>query len=91
MNTCIECNHLSKNFGTLQALREVSMEIPAGKIFGLLGPNGSGKTTTIRLLLGLLEPNGGSARVLGFDPIAQGDQLREHCGALLEHTGLYER
>ena len=88
---CIACHQLSKNFGALRAVQNVSMEIPTGSVFGLLGPNGSGKTTTIRLMLGLLEPDAGSVRVFGFDPILQGNQVREQCGALLEHTGLYER
>jgi ABC-2 type transport system ATP-binding protein len=91
MNYSIECKQLSKNFGTLRAVQGVSMQIPTGSVFGLLGPNGSGKTTTIRLMLGLLQPDAGSVRVFGLDPISQGDQVREQCGALLEHTGLYER
>jgi ABC-2 type transport system ATP-binding protein len=91
MDISIQCNQLSKNFGALQAVQGVSMEVPAGSVFGLLGPNGSGKTTSIRLMLGLLEPDAGSVRVFGLDPISQGDQVRAMCGALLEHTGLYER
>jgi ABC-2 type transport system ATP-binding protein len=67
------------------------MEVPQGIVFGFLGPNGSGKTTTIRLLLGLLELRQGKAQVLGFDTQKQSDQIRNHAGALLEHTGLYER
>jgi ABC-2 type transport system ATP-binding protein len=59
--------------------------------FGFLGLNGSGKTTTIRLLLGLLEPARGRAQVLGFDTQTQADEIRVRCGALLEHAGLYER
>ncbi|MDK2982401.1 MAG: type transport system ATP-binding protein, partial [Chloroflexota bacterium] len=91
MNTTIECKQLGKNFGALRALQDISMQIPGGSVFGLLGPNGSGKTTTIRLMLGLLRPDAGSVSVFGLDPIAQGDAVREQCGALLEHTGLYER
>jgi len=70
---------------------QVSFEVQPGTIFGFLGPNGSGKTTTIRLLLGLLEPTEGSSNVMGFDPLSEGQKVRENCGALLEHTGLYER
>lgn len=91
MNTIIECKNLSKHFGSLEAVRNLSMEIQTGSVFGLLGPNGSGKTTTIRLMLGLLEPTAGSVRVFNLDPIQQGNQVRAMCGALLEHTGLYER
>jgi ABC-2 type transport system ATP-binding protein len=69
----------------------MSFEVKTGTVFGFLGPNGAGKTTTIRLLLGLLEPSTGKAQVLGYDTHTQADQIRRSCGALLEHTGLYER
>lgn len=72
-------------------MEDLSLTIPAGSIFGFLGPNGAGKTTTIRLLLGLLEPSAGRAAVLGWDPVREGDRVRARCGALLEHSGLYER
>src|SRR5262249_47030876 len=58
---------------------------------GFLGPNGSGKTTTIRMLLGLLEPTSGRAEVLGFDASKKADEIRLRSGALLEHNGIYER
>lgn len=87
----IRTEHLSCYFGEIRAVDDLSLEVPKGIVFGFLGPNGSGKTTTIRLLLGLLEPKGGEAEVLGFDTQTQADQIREHAGALLEHTGLYER
>ena len=87
----VKVENLSRRFGSVEALKGVSFEIPTGTVFGLLGPNGSGKTTTIRLLLGLLEPDSGQVEVLGMDPLRQGDAVRESCGALLEHTGLYER
>jgi ABC-2 type transport system ATP-binding protein len=87
----IQTDGLSRSFGAVKAVDGVSMQIPAGTIFGFLGPNGSGKTTTIRLLLGLLEPSRGSATVLGFDSRAQASEIRQRTGALLEHPGLYER
>ncbi len=87
----IRTQELSRSFGTVRAVDQVSFEVPAGSIFGVLGPNGSGKTTTIRLLLGLLEPTHGRAEVLGFDTRTQSADIRQASGALLEHTGLYER
>jgi ABC-2 type transport system ATP-binding protein len=87
----IQAEHLSCHFGPIRAVDDLSLEIPNGIIFGFLGPNGSGKTTTIRLLLGLLEPSQGSASVLGFDTRTKSREIRNRSGALLEHTGLYER
>ncbi len=87
----IQTTQLSRVFGATQAVSDLTIEVPTGIVFGFLGPNGSGKTTTIRLLLGLLAPSGGRAEVLGLDPYRQGDAVRLRCGALLEHNGLYER
>jgi ABC-2 type transport system ATP-binding protein len=87
----IETQGLTRIFGTLRAVDDVGLRIPRGTIFGFLGPNGAGKTTTIRLLLGLLEPTSGSATVLGLDTLTQADRIRERTGALLEHSGIYER
>jgi ABC-2 type transport system ATP-binding protein len=91
MMNVIQTNGLTRTFGATRAVSKLTIEVPAGIVFGFLGPNGSGKTTTIRLLLGLLAPSGGRAEVLGFDPVIQGDEIRLRSGALLEHTGLYER
>src|SRR5436190_22840843 len=82
---------LSRQFGAVRALDHLTFEIPPGIIFGFLGPNGSGKTTTLRLLLGLLEPTMAKAEVLGYDTRTSGAAIRQRCGALLEHCGLYER
>jgi ABC-2 type transport system ATP-binding protein len=87
----IRTEGLCRDFGSLRAVDGISFEVPAGAIFGFLGPNGSGKTTTIRLLLGLLEPSRGTATVLGYDTRVDGASIRERSGALLEHSGLYER
>ncbi|NJC98780.1 MAG: ABC transporter ATP-binding protein [Anaerolineales bacterium] len=87
----IQTNQLTRSFGALKAVDRLTLEIPRGTVFGFLGPNGSGKTTTIRLLLGLLDADQGSAQVLGFDTREQPDEVRVRCGALLEHHGLYER
>jgi len=87
----IQTNQLTRSFGTLKAVDRLTMEVPRGTVFGFLGPNGSGKTTTIRLLLGLLDADEGGAQVLGFDTRKQADEVRARSGALLEHHGLYER
>ena len=89
--TIIHTENLTRDFKSVRAVDKLSLDIPAGIVFGFLGPNGSGKTTTIRLLLGLLEPTQGHAEVLGFDTRTQADAVRERTGALLEHNGLYER
>ncbi|MBN2381474.1 ABC transporter ATP-binding protein [bacterium] len=87
----IRTDDLRCDFGTIRAIQNLFLEVPKGKIFGFLGPNGAGKTTTIHLLLGLLEPTGGRAEVLGFDTRTHATEIRSQTGALLEHSGLYER
>ena len=87
----IHTEGLTRDFDAVRAVDKLTLQVPAGTVFGFLGPNGAGKTTTIRLLLGLLEPTEGRAEVLGFDTRAQADQIRLQAGALLEHSGLYER
>jgi len=87
----IRTEGLTRDFTRVRAVDDLTLEVPAGIVFGFLGPNGSGKTTTIRLLLGLLEPTAGRAEVLGFDVGTRAGSVRERAGALLEHTGLYER
>ena len=89
--TLIQTTGLTRDFGAVRAVDDLSFEVPEGTIFGFLGPNGAGKTTTIHLLLGLLEPTKGSARVMGFDTASQSDEIRSQSGALLEHHGLYEQ
>jgi ABC-2 type transport system ATP-binding protein len=89
--SAIRTEQLSRHFETVRAVDGLTLEVPAGIVFGFLGPNGSGKTTTIRLLLGLLEATAGRAEVLGYDTRHQADQVRLRSGALLEHPGLYER
>ncbi|MEA3199596.1 MAG: type transport system ATP-binding protein [Thermoplasmata archaeon] len=87
----IRTEGLTRAFQSVRAVDGLTLEVPRGVVFGFLGPNGSGKTTTIRLLLGLLAPTSGSSRVLDLDPVGQGAELRARCGALLEFPGLYER
>lgn len=73
---------LLKNYGRVQALKGVDLEVSRGEIFGFLGPNGAGKTTTIRCLLDLIRPNGGTVRVLGLDPQAEPVAVRARVGYL---------
>jgi ABC-2 type transport system ATP-binding protein len=87
----IQTHKLTRDFEAVRAVDCLDIKVEKGKVFGFLGPNGSGKTTTIRLLLGLLEPTAGQAEILGFNSQTQADQIRQRCGALLEHHGLYER
>jgi ABC-2 type transport system ATP-binding protein len=87
----INTENLCRDFGKVQAVDNLCLQVPRGIVFGFLGANGSGKTTTIRLLLGLLEPTHGRAEVLGYDTRTQANSIRRRTGALLEHPGLYER
>jgi ABC-2 type transport system ATP-binding protein len=87
----IHTEDLGRDFAAVRALDHLTLDVPRGIVFGFLGPNGSGKTTTIRLLLGLLEPTTGRAQVLGLDTRTQAGDIRARSGALLEHSGLYER
>jgi ABC-2 type transport system ATP-binding protein len=87
----VQTDNLTRTFGALCAVDHIDLQVPTGTIFGLLGPTGAGKTTTIRLLLGLLEPTAGSASVLGYDTRTQGAHIRLHTGALLAYAGLYDR
>src|SRR6185369_2500771 len=87
----IRTHALTRDFTATRAVDTLNLEVPRGIVFGFLGPNGSGKTTTIRMLLGLLEPTAGKAEVLGFDTLRQPDDIRVRCGALLEYSGIYER
>lgn len=86
----IEAQGLVRTFGRVRALDGVSFAVRPGEIFGVLGPNGSGKTTTVRVLNGLLAPDAGQARVWGFDPTREGDAVRRHTGVLTETPSLYE-
>ena len=90
-NAAIRTENLTRDFDKIRAVDNLTMEVPAGIIFGFLGPNASGKTTTIHLLLGLLEPTSGRADILGFDTRTHSDEVRGRSGALLEHAGLYEQ
>lgn len=86
----IYVDELTRKFGDFTAVDRVSFEVNAGEIIGYLGPNGSGKTTTIRMLLGLLAPTSGSATVLGFDSFRQSEQVRARAGYMSQKFALYD-
>ena len=81
---------LTRYFGDFLAVDHISFTVEPGEIVGYLGPNGSGKTTTIRMLLGLLQPSEGSAQVLGFDIRTQTEEIRKQCGYMSQKFALYE-
>jgi len=81
--------NLKKKFGDFTAVNNVSFEVYPGEIFGFLGPNGSGKTTTIRMMLGLLPPTSGSINVLGIDVIKDADLIRPNVGYMSQKFSLY--
>ena len=86
----IETRELTRRFGSIIAVRDLTLRIERGEVFGLLGPNGSGKTTTIRMLCGLLEPSSGSAMVAGIDVATSPEQVKQRIGYMSQRFGLYE-
>jgi ABC-2 type transport system ATP-binding protein len=85
----VHVEELTRRFGNFIAVDHVSFEIQPGEVVGYLGPNGSGKTTTIRMLLGLLRPNDGSATVLGFNAARQSEEVRMRTGYMSQKFALY--
>jgi ABC-2 type transport system ATP-binding protein len=91
MRSLIEASGLTKLFGELTAVEDVTLRVEQGQILALLGPNGAGKTTTIRMLASILPPTRGSARIAGYDILEQAHHVRQAVGLLTEHHGLYTR
>jgi ABC-2 type transport system ATP-binding protein len=90
MSGVIELANVTKQYGTQKALDGVTLSVPAGTVFALLGENGAGKTTAIRLMLGLVEPTAGEVRVLGLNSAREGLAIRRRIGYLPERPTLYE-
>ena len=86
----IEVDHLSKHFGSLVALNEISFTVAQGETFGFLGPNGAGKTTTIRLLTGISPPTGGKATIFGNDILKATTAARKTMGIVHETSNIYD-
>ncbi|HZS58757.1 MAG TPA: ABC transporter ATP-binding protein [Gemmatimonadaceae bacterium] len=86
----VQISGVRKVFGSLVALDGIDLTIPRREVFGLLGPNGSGKTTFIRILCGLMAPTAGQATVVGFDVVKQSDALRMRIGYMSQKFGLYD-
>ena len=87
----IEIHDLAKSFNGSPILNKINFKVRKGEIFGYLGPNGSGKTTTMRIMLGLLKPTSGRALILGAEPDKHNGNIMGKIGVLLEKNGLYER
>ena len=86
----IDVRSLTRSYGSLKALDDVSLAIERGAVYGLVGPNGSGKTTLLRTLCGLLKPTAGSAHVLGYDVATQGREIRQRVGYMSQRFSLYD-
>lgn len=89
MANIIETHNLTKRFGRNVAVDGLNLTVERGEIFGLLGPDGAGKTTTIRLLCALLTPTAGTARVAGLDTVRQAEEIKRHIGYMPQQFSLY--
>lgn len=91
MVTVVDVQHLEKRYGDFVAVEDVTFSVAEGEIFGILGPNGSGKTTTVECLQGLRRADGGDLRVLGHDPRTEAKRLRRQIGSQLQESALPDR
>ena len=89
MNEIVVLEDLSKDFGDVHAVQGVSLTIAKGEMFGLIGPDGAGKTTTMRMVAGLLAPTGGNVRTCGLEPRGQRPLLARRIGYLAQRFSLY--
>ena len=90
MSYSIEADRLTKTFGTFTAVDAISFRVKKGEVFGFLGANGAGKTTAIKMLIGLSKPSGGEARVGGYDLRTQRERVKERIGYMSQKFSLYE-
>src|SRR5438128_9623208 len=88
-NSAIEIKGLTKRYGEITAVNNLSFDVEENTIFGLVGPDGAGKTTLIRMLCGLIEPDGGSASILGYNMVKQKDKIKNEIGYLSQKFSLY--
>src|SRR5450755_3333379 len=86
----IDVHHLTKKFDGRAVVRDLSMQVKRGTIYGFLGPNGSGKTTTIRMLCGLLTPDEGTGTCLGYNILSETDKIKTQVGYMTQRFSLYE-
>jgi len=89
-NVVIEAEHLSRRFGQLWAVRDVTLRVERGEIFGVLGPNGAGKSTTIRMLCGILDPTSGRGSVVGHEIATDSEGIKQNIGYMTQRFSLYE-
>src|SRR6202050_15470 len=89
MPVVIKAENLTRKFGAMTAVDHIDLEVAEGEIFALVGPDGAGKTTTMRLLCSLMDPTEGSARVGGHDVVKESDQVRDQLGYMAQRFGLY--
>mgnify|MGYP002720531661 FL=1 len=88
MENVIEVDNLQRRYGEFTAVDGISLHVARGEVYGLLGTNGAGKTSTLEILEGLAAPSAGEVRVLGMDPVADRVRLRPHTGIMLQSGGL---
>lgn len=91
MTKGIHLSGVSRSFGNIRAVNDLTIDVPRGSVAVLLGPNGAGKTTTVRLITGSLRPDAGSIDVLGMDPESDGDEIRRRSGVVPPKPALYDR
>jgi ABC-2 type transport system ATP-binding protein len=90
MTLAIDVHGLTRRFGSFLAVDAITFDVREGEVFGFLGANGAGKTTAIKMLIGLLAPSAGEAKVAGFDVLTQSDEIRRRIGYMSQRFSLYE-